>query len=80
MSNRRPIAAAVAFGLGSLILYVLLFAYSDELVRLAERTRQGDKALFLVPIAIAFLFSWVHGTFTGHFWEALGFRAAARNK
>jgi hypothetical protein len=80
MSNRRPIAAALAFGLGSLSLYVLLFAYSDQLVRWAEETRRGDKALFLAPIVIAFLFSWIHGTFTGHFWEVLGFRAAARNK
>ena len=80
MIAHRPVVAATALGLCSLALYALLFLFADELVGLAERTRQGDKLLFLVPIAIAFLFSWIHGSFTGQFWEALGIRAAGRHK
>jgi len=30
----------------------------------------------LVPIGIAFLISYIHGTFTSLFWEKVGFRAA----
>ena len=68
------IGAAQAMGLLSAVLYVLLFQHSDMLVRLAELTRQGDKMFFFVPIAIALIFSLVHGAFTAHFWEALGLK------
>lgn len=68
------------FGLGSVLLYMLLFAYADQLVTWATETRQGNKLLFLIPIVIAFIFSWVHGSFTGHFWELLGVRAAGKHK
>lgn len=81
MSERKKTAVATAvFGVGSLALYLLLFAYSNELVTLATETRQGQKWLFIVPIVIAFVFSWVHGSFTGHFWELLGIRAAGKHK
>ncbi|HPB76848.1 MAG TPA: hypothetical protein PLY96_16565, partial [Chromatiaceae bacterium] len=32
--------------------------------------------LFLIPVVVAFVFSYFHGAFTGHFWETLGLRAA----
>lgn len=81
MSERKKTVIATAvFGVGSLTLYLLLFAYADQLVLWAEQTRQGNKLLFLIPIAIAFVFSWVHGSFTGHFWELLGVRAAGKHK
>ncbi|MFA5627077.1 MAG: hypothetical protein WCX90_01835 [Thiohalomonadaceae bacterium] len=81
MSERKKTAVATAiFGVSSLVLYLLLFVYSDQLVLWAEQTRQGQKVLFLVPIVIAFVFSWVHGSFTGYFWELLGVRAAAKSK
>lgn len=79
MSESRKKAAwsALAYGLASAALYAALFAHADQFTDWARRTRAGEKALFLVPIAVAFVFSWVHGAFTGHFWEALGLRAAA---
>lgn len=73
---RKTITATLSYGLVSAALYGLLIAYSDLFVELAQRTREGEKAWFLIPLAIAFLFSWVHGNFTGYFWEALGLRAA----
>lgn len=42
---------------------------------LAQSTRRGDKRLFFVPIGIALLFSFVHGAFTGRFWDVLGLKA-----
>lgn len=61
-------------GILSIALYVLLYYFSEELVQMAEATRRGNKSFFPVPIALALLFSWVHGTFTGHFWDLLGFK------
>jgi hypothetical protein len=72
----RPILPTLIFGAASLGLYLLLFAYSDRFVDWAQRTQQGEKALFLIPIFVAFVFSYFHGAFTGHFWESLGMRAA----
>jgi hypothetical protein len=67
---------AVSYGAASIALYALLYLYADETVELARRTREGEKLWFLVPIAIAFVFSYVHGAFTGYFWDALGLKAA----
>jgi hypothetical protein len=41
---------------------------------MAEATRRGNKSFFPVPIALPLLFSWVHGSFAGHFWDLLGFK------
>ena len=36
----------------------------------------GHWYLALVPILIALLISWAHGTFTGLFWDSMGLKAA----
>ena len=54
----------VALGANSVLLYALLFWYSDSLTAIAQATRQGKKLYAIVPIAIALVFSLVHGTFT----------------
>lgn len=71
---------AVVYGVASVALYVVLFLYADETVELAQRTREGEKLWFLIPIAIAFLFSLVHGAFTGYFWDAVGLKPAEKKK
>lgn len=76
MSARRSIAITVLLGGASAALYVALLANSDLLVDLANRTRNGEKWLFFVPVAVAFAFSYIHGAFTGHFWESIGLRAS----
>lgn len=80
LERKKAVRAAAIFGVASVILYLLLFAYSEQLVQWAEQTREGKKAYFLIPIVIAFVFSWVHGNFTSYFWEMLGVRAAVKNK
>lgn len=72
----KQLSITAVYGIASVILYWLLLSYSDQLVELANRTRQGEKLWFIVPIVIAFVFSYVHGNFTGHFWESLGVKAA----
>jgi hypothetical protein len=65
----------VVLGAASAALYLLLFLFSDALPELAAAARRGEKLAALVPLAIAMIFSFVHGAFTGHFWDLLGLRA-----
>jgi len=77
--DKASFPKALIFGAVSAVLYTLMFMFSDHLVEYARRTRQGEHIWFLVPIVIAFVFSYVHGTFTGSFWDALGLKAAQKN-
>jgi predicted membrane-bound dolichyl-phosphate-mannose-protein mannosyltransferase len=71
---------AVVYGAASVVLYLLLYLYADETVELARRTHEGERIWFLVPIVIAFVFSYVHGAFTGHFWDAIGLSPAGKKR
>jgi hypothetical protein len=73
--SSRALVLTLVLGAGSAVLYLLLFLYSDRLTELARLTREGDKLYALVPLAVAMVFSLVHGAFTGHFWDLLGLRA-----
>lgn len=73
--STRALVYTVVLGAVSAGLYLLLYLFSDLLPELAAATRQGQKIYALVPIVIALVFSFVHGAFTGHFWDALGLRA-----
>jgi hypothetical protein len=77
-TSRSPRALILTFilGVASAGLYLLLYLFSEELPELAAANRQGGHKLYaLIPIAIALVFSFVHGAFTGHFWDLLGLRA-----
>jgi len=78
--NKTNLPKALVFGAASAVLYTLLFVYSDHLVEYAHRTRQGEHIWFVVPIIIAFIFSYFHGAFTGYFWDVLGLTAAQKTK
>jgi hypothetical protein len=67
----KPLTRALLYGLAALILYFLLYLLEDQI--LAFTARGGW--YFLAPVAIAFLFSYVHGAFTAHFWDVLGIKA-----
>ena len=67
----KALARTVALGMGSAALYAALYLLAGQIV---ERSAQGGWT-FVIPVAIAFLFSMVHGAFTGHFWDVLGFKA-----
>jgi hypothetical protein len=70
-SLERPAGKALAYGAVSLLLYVALFVWEDQILRWT--TRGGW--YFVLPVAIAFLFSFFHGGFTGYFWDVLGIQA-----
>lgn len=76
--DKASLPKALLSGIGSAALYTLMFLYSDQIVEYAHRTRQGEHVWFLVPIIIAFVFSYVHGTFTGSFWDTLGLKPARK--
>ena len=72
----RALVLTIVLGVTSACLYFLLFLFSDELTELASANRDGEHRIYaIVPLAVALVFSLVHGAFTGHFWELLGFRA-----
>ena len=73
-SNARVIAATAFSGALSILLYLLLYEFQGDIVRLADATRHGARIDFLVPIAIALVFSLVHGSFTERFWGMLGLK------
>lgn len=73
--SKRRLAAALALGAMSAALYFLLYLFADEITALAVKAREGQKLYALVPIAIALVFSFVHGTFTGRFWDLIGLKA-----
>ncbi len=66
----------VALGAVSLVLYILLFSNETTALDLSLTPGWG----FLFPILIAFLFSFVHGAFTGGFWDMLGLKAQTRKE
>jgi hypothetical protein len=69
-------ARTIVLGIVSLALYVLLFSNEDLVLRMST----GGGWYTVVPIVIAFVFSFVHGAFTGGFWEMLGLRAKVRKE
>ncbi len=75
-SKKKPYGAAIILGIISLALYVGLLT-QQEFVN--EYFTKGGVYAFL-PIAAAFLFSFVHGNFTGNFWTLLGVEASKKKK
>jgi hypothetical protein len=72
ITKKKALVSAIIFGVLSCGLYALLFVKED----LINSTFGKGGAYALLPIATAFLFSFVHGNFTGSFWSALGIEAA----
>jgi hypothetical protein len=78
MGDAKTRALTKTFILGgvSALLYFLLWLLAEPII---AYTQQG-KWFFIIPIAIAFVFSAVHGAFTGHFWDVLGVKAKSVKK
>lgn len=68
---RRFASKVVVLGALSGALYLGLFLFEDAILHASGLGRW----YFVVPVTIAFIFSLVHGAFTGHFWDALGVQA-----
>jgi hypothetical protein len=73
--KQKCLISLIGLGVLSALLYYGLYHSNDFILEAAQKVREGEKAYFLLPIAIAFVFSYVHGEFTGRFWHALGLQA-----
>ena len=69
--NASKLGKFLGLGAATAVLYGLLFA-NEHLV--LELSGQG-KWWFVLPLAIAFVLSFVHGAFKGEFWDVLGVKA-----
>lgn len=67
----KQLVQTVVYGLVTLLLYSLLYVFEDSVLGLSSR----GGWYFIFPVTIAFVFSFVHGTFTGRFWDVLGIKA-----
>lgn len=74
--NKRPYLQTALYGAVSIGLYVLLLAKQD-LVN-ANVAKGGLYAM--LPITMAFVFSFFHGNFTGCFWTSCGVEASKKTK
>jgi len=72
MSRRALYLKLAATGVVSAGLYLVLYVYEREILAALTRT---DGLYPALPVFAALLFSFVHGAFTGYFWEALGVTA-----
>ncbi len=70
--RKKALKGAIVFGLITAACYVAVFLNSELVMKYF--TKGGAYAL--LPVGTAFLFSFVHGAFTGNFWSALGIEAS----
>ncbi len=75
-SKKKPVVKMLVMGALSVTLYAALLAHQEQVNNI---TGKGEWYAFL-PIATAFVFSFIHGTFTGDFWTVLGIEAAKKKK
>ena len=72
--KKKPIGRFLAMGTLSVAMYAVLLQRQDMF---NEYCAIGG--LFaLLPIGMAFAFSFIHGSFTGDFWTILGIEASKK--
>ncbi len=75
-ARKKPVAAMLIMGIISLGLYATLLLKQEWV-----NSTFGKGGMYaLLPIIAAFVFSYFHGSFTGHFWTVLGVEAAKKKK
>lgn len=70
------VGKALWTGLISVGLYLLLFFNERAVLEWSVNHSWS----FLVPVVIAFIFSFAHGAFTGAFWDAVGMKPRSKKK
>lgn len=74
LRKKRARSAAVVYGILSVALYAVTFTNADTVMAYATK----GHFFAAVPIATVFLFSWIHGKFTGNIWTALGIEGSTK--
>ncbi|MEK6699437.1 MAG: hypothetical protein AABZ10_10420 [Nitrospirota bacterium] len=75
-TKKKPVGAMIVMGLISIALYATLLLKQD----LVNSTFAKGGLYALLPIVTAFVFSYIHGSFTGNFWTVMGIEAAKKKK
>ncbi len=76
IEKKKPHWRMTFMGILSIGLYALLLLKQDTVNELFGR----GSLYAILPIVTAFIFSFVHGSFTGNFWTAMGIEAAKKKK
>lgn len=74
--KKKPIGKTIIAGIVVIGLYALLLTHQDFVI---ANFSKGGLYAFL-PIATAFVFSIVHGSFSGGFWTIVGIEAAKKKQ
>jgi len=74
--KKKPVGKMLFMGIISIGLYATLLLKQDII---NDYVGRGGVYAFL-PIIVAFIFSFIHGSFTGDFWTVLGVEAAKKKK
>lgn len=78
--NIKPISSVMVrtliYGVLSAVLYFSLYQFNETILAYSKEGRWN----FFIPILIAFVFSIVHGNFTGQFWDLFGIKAKTTKK
>jgi F0F1-type ATP synthase assembly protein I len=75
-TRKKPVGKLIVMGIISIALYSTLLLKQDLVT-----SNFAKGGLFaLLPIVTAFIFSFVHGSFTGSFWTVLGIEASKKKK
>ena len=74
--KKKPYVKMIFMGIISAAMYAMLLLKQDLL---NDYFGRGGAYAFL-PIAAAFAFSIVHGSFTGDFWTVIGVEAAKKKR
>ncbi len=74
-TKSKPIGSMILTGVVSVALYAALLLHQDEV----NSTFGRSGAYAVLPIFTAFVFSFIHGKFTGHFWTVLGVEASRKH-
>ncbi len=75
-TKKKPVGAMIVMGVISVALYAALLLNQD----IVNGSFAKGGLYALLPIVTAFVFSYFHGSFTGHFWTVLGIEAAKKKK
>jgi F0F1-type ATP synthase assembly protein I len=75
-TKKKPVGKLIVMGIISIALYATLLHHQD----LVNSSFAKGGMYALLPIITAFVFSFVHGSFTGNFWTVLGIEASKKKK
>ncbi len=75
-TRKKPVGAMIVMGIISIALYATLLLKQD----LVNSTFAKGGLYAFLPIVSAFVFSYFHGSCTGHFWTVLGVEASKKKK